>query len=94
MFFGLSLAIMLFFFVAKFFVFAFIVATIMSIVYAVFRRLKDFINYDRFGKPYLSSYETHQNIRSNWNNEVEPLFYGSPVRSNNNRADIHFVNIH
>jgi len=94
MFFGLSLAIMLFFFVARFFVFAFIAATIMSIVYAVFRRLKDFINYDRYGKPYLRRYEARQNIMSNWNNEVEPLFYGSTVTSTRKRSDVHFVDIH
>ncbi len=92
-FFGLSLAIMLFFFVAKFFVFAFIAASIMSIVFAVFRRLKDFITYDRFGERYIKGYDQHPRFAYQYNNEVEPLFYGSAARQRNGNEAIHFVDI-
>lgn len=76
MFFGLSLAIMIFFFVAKFVFFAFIAAAVLSLVYAVFRRLKDFVTYDRFGEPYMKPRYAHPRV-TQWHNEVEPLFYGS-----------------
>lgn len=94
MFFGLSLAIMLFFVVAKFFVLAFFAAAFMSIIYAVFRRLKDFITYDRYGEQYIKNYATQARMERNWEPQVEPLFYGSSVKRQAYREDIHFVDIH
>ena len=93
MFFGLSLAIMLFFVVAKFFVFAFIAAAVMSIIYAVFRRLKDFITYDRFGEYYIKGYDSNPRVSSNWNNEVEPLFFGNNATTRERHGDVRFVDI-
>jgi hypothetical protein len=94
MFFGMSLAIMLFFFVAKFFVFAFIAAAIMSVIYAVFRRLKDFITYDRFGEYYVKGYDSNYRLNSNWDQEAEPLFHGSRAsKSYREVPDIHFIDI-
>jgi hypothetical protein len=93
MFFGLSLAIMLFFFIAKFFVFAFIAAAIMSIIYAVFRRLKDFITYDRFGEYYIKRYDAYPRVNSSWNNEVEPLFDGIAPNYRTRNEMIRFVDI-
>jgi hypothetical protein len=52
MFFVLAIGVMLFLFVARIAIVAFIVAGVLSILYAVFRRLRDFISYDRFGRPY------------------------------------------
>jgi hypothetical protein len=94
MFFGLSLAIMLFFFVAKFFVFAFIAAAIFSIIYAVFRRIKDFITYDRNGEYYIKGYETNPRFSPYRDNSVEPLFYGDHPNQYYNNDDIRFVDIH
>ncbi len=94
MFFGLSLAIMLFFFIAKFFVFAFIAAAIMSIIYAVFRRLKDFITYDRFGEYYIQGYDSNPRFSNKWNNGVEPLFEGATPNYRPRNESVHFVDIH
>ncbi len=73
MFFGIAIVSILLLFVARVVFFAFIIAAVMSILYAVFRRIKDFITYDRFGEYYIPEYRTSR-IRSYPNNEVEPLF--------------------
>jgi len=73
MFFGIAIAAILFLFVARVVIFAFIIAAVMSILYAVYRRVKDFITYDRFGEYYIPEYRTSR-IRRYPNNEVEPLF--------------------
>lgn len=73
MFFGIAIATIIFLFVARVAIFAFIIAAIMSIVYAVYRRVKDFITYDRFGEYYIPEYKTSR-IGNQWNQEVEPLF--------------------
>ena len=78
MFFGLSIAIILFSFIARIAIVAFIAAGIMSIVYAVYRRMKDFVTYDRFGEPYMKrAYsQSHYQQRMGYNpqNRVESLF--------------------
>ena len=83
MFFGLSIGIILFLFLARVAFAAFIMAGIMSIVYAVYRRLRDFVTYDRFGKYYIPRYDQQLSIQKQWNNEVEPLFHeaGTSIRS-------------
>ncbi len=73
MFFGIAIAAILFLFVARVAIFAFIIAAIMSIIYAVYRRVKDFITYDRYGEYYIPEYQTSR-LRSHSRNEVEPLF--------------------
>lgn len=93
MFFGLSLAIMLFFFVAKFFVVAFLAAAVMSIIYAVFRRLKDFITYDRFGEHYIKGYDSNSRLPYQWDNEIEPLFQESAAYYKGRNEAIRFVDI-
>ena len=81
MFFGLAIGIMLFLFLAKVIFVAFIAAAVMSIVYAIYRRLKDFITYDRYGEYYLERYNHSPQLNARWNNEVEPLFYENiPMR--------------
>lgn len=73
MFFGIALGAILLLFVARVAILAFIIAGVMSIVYAVFRRVKDFITYDRFGEYYIPEYRTAR-IRSHRSNGIEPLF--------------------
>lgn len=94
MFFGISIAVILFMFIARIAIVAFIVAGIMSIVYAIYRRMKDFITYDRFGEPYMKrAYHRQPRMEHNWNwqNRVEPLFnedtpvYRKPVKN------VHFI---
>jgi hypothetical protein len=94
MFFGLSLAIMFFLFVAKFFVFAFIAAAGLSIIYAVYRRIKDFITYDRNGEYYIKGYETTPRFSPYHENTMEPLFYGDRPNRYHSNDDIRFVDIH
>ena len=76
MFFGIAVAIILFSFVIRVAFAAFVIAVVMSIIYAVYRRLKDFITYDRYGNYYIPKREYHQpQLERQWHNEVEPLFY-------------------
>jgi len=93
MFFGLTIAIMLFFFVAKFFLFAFIVAGVMSIVFAIFRRIKDFVTYDRYGESYIKRYEHNPNLAYERDNVVEPLFFATSPSYRSEKEAVHFVNI-
>jgi len=66
----------------------------MSIVYAVFRRLKDFITYDRFGEYYIKGYNHQAQVQTSWNQETEPLFYGAGQGYQyRNREQVHFVTI-
>ncbi len=74
MFFGLSIGIMLFFFLARIAFVAFIAAGIMSIIYAVYRRIKDFITYDRYGEYYIQV-DNRRRLENHPIHEVEPLFY-------------------
>ena len=91
MFFGLAIGIMLFLFLAKVIFVAFIAAAIMSIVYAIFRRLKDFVTYDRFGDPYMQRYNPAPGLYNNRNNEVEPLFYESIPRRRTAINNVQFI---
>ena len=90
MFFGLAIGIILFLFLARIVFIAFIAAGIMSLVYAVFRRLKDFITYDSYGEPYIKRYE-HPNLKNHWNNEVEPLFPDSIPARHSSMKEIQFI---
>ena len=45
----------------------------MSAIYAVYKRLKDFVTYDKYGNNYMSR-NAHSSMDRNWQNEVEPLF--------------------
>ena len=91
MFFGMAIAIMFFLFVARVVVFAFIAAAFMSIIYAVYRRLKDFITYDRFGEYYLKGYDSNPRLNPNWNNQIEPLFHGSTRKYKTRNTNVRFI---
>lgn len=95
-FFGISLAVFVFFFLLRFVVVAFIAAAVLSIVYAIFRRMKDFINYDRFGKPYFDPDREHPQFQRYAEEDfVEPLFYESKrQRHAMPIGDVKFVNVH
>jgi len=86
LFFGLSVGIILFLFVARVAIMAFIIAGIMSIVYALYRRIKDFVTYDRYGNHYIPDYRTDR-ADYRLDHAVEPLFYedryqrSTPVRN-------------
>lgn len=95
LFFGLSLAFVVFFFLLRFVVIAFIAAGVLSLIYAVFRRLKDFVTYDRFGQPYFDRYQDHPRFqRYNQEDFVEPLFYNAPAyRTSMPTGNVQFVKI-
>ena len=90
MFFGISVAVILFLFVARVALFAFFIAAVLSIGYAVFRRLKDFITYDRFGKHYIPEYQNTQ-YRNQWNDRVEPLFEEPNMGRRQEARNIQFI---
>ena len=90
MFFGIAIAAILFFFVARVLIFAFIIAAIMSIVYAVFRRIRDFITYDRYGEYYIPKYQTAR-VRGYGYNDVEPLINERYARSQEPLRQIRFI---
>ena len=93
MFFGLAIGLVLIFFLARVFLFAFVIAAVMSIIYAVFRRIKDFITYDRYGEPYIPEYRQQTANSYNTEDEIEPLFYNDPYRSRERINNIQFVEI-
>lgn len=90
-FFGLAIGIMLFLFVAKIFFFAFISAAIMSIIYAVFRRVKNFITYDQNEEYYINRYNYNPRFQNNLNDEVEPLFFETSTNRQRNINNIQFI---
>lgn len=75
LFFGLAIGIILFLFVARVLIFAFVVAAVMSIIYAAYRRIKDFITYDRYGEYYIPEYQYQPRLNNSWNRQSEPLFF-------------------
>ena len=75
MFFGLALVGMFILFIARVAFVAFIIAAVMSIIYAVFRRIKDFITYDRYGEYYIPKYE-YSRLPQKQTRGIEPLFNG------------------
>ncbi len=87
-FFVMAIGIMLLFFVAKVVFVAFVAAAIMSVLYAVYRRVRDFITYDRYGESYIPAYN-NRSLYSNRNSGVEPLFYGDTPK--NSRKTVHNV---
>lgn len=90
MFFGIALIAILFLFVARVVIFAFIVAAVMSILYAVFRRVKDFITYDRYGEYYIPKYKVSR-ISNHQYNDVEPLFQEPFTRQRRPIKNIQFI---
>jgi len=90
-FFVMAIGIMLLFFVAKVVFMAFVAAAMMSILYAVYRRVRDFITYDRYGKSYIPEYD-NRGLYGNWNRGVEPLFYGdTPKNSHKAVHNVRFI---
>ena len=75
MFFGIAIAIIVFGFVIRVAFAAFIIAAVMSIIYAIYRRVKDFVTYDRYGKPYIKERQYQPRVQGQAYHEVEPLFY-------------------
>lgn len=74
-FFGIAVAVILFSLAIRVAFAAFVIAAVMSIIYAVFRRIKDFVTYDRYGNYYIPKPEYHRPQLQRQENEVEPLFY-------------------
>lgn len=90
MFFGIALAAIVILFVARIAVWAFLIAAVMSITYAVFRRIKDFIIYDRFEREYIPAYE-QQYVRGHFQNESRPFFNETISRQERPIRNIHFI---
>lgn len=80
MFFGIAIAIIVLSFVIRVAFAAFILAAVMSITYAIYRRLKDFITYDRFGEYYIPKRAFQPKMQRQTYHEVEPLFYETAQR--------------
>jgi hypothetical protein len=80
MFFGIAIAIIVFGFVIRVAFSAFIIAAVMSIIYAIYRRVKDFITYDRYGEYYIQKQEYRPKMQGQTYQEVEPLFYEQAQR--------------
>ena len=78
MFFGIAIGVILLMFVARIAIVAFVFAAIASIIYAIFRRVKDFITYDRYGQPYHRGYS--QASMNNYRNYGMESFYNDYYR--------------
>lgn len=74
MFFGIAVGVILLLFVARIAIVAFIVAAILSLVYAVYRRIRDFITYDRYGQPYHRGGFRHARMDSFRNHGMESFY--------------------
>jgi len=92
MFFGISVAFILLTFVARVAFVAFIAAAIMSIVYAIYRRIKDFVTYDRHGEYYIKGYNDPR-LKGYWKNGIEPLFQESTKSRFTSKYNTHFVKV-
>jgi len=93
MFFALAIGIIIFSFLARVVFMAFIAAAIMSIMYATYRRIKDFVTYDQYGEYYMKGYD-RSHMRNEWGNGVvEPLFQESNSRGFKQNHNTHFVKI-
>ena len=90
MFFGIAVGVILFLFIARVAIMAFIIAGIMSIVYAVYRRLKDFITYDRYGDYYIPDYRTAR-AKYRLESGVEPLFHEPYTRQRRPVSNVQFI---
>ena len=90
LFFGIAVGVILFLFIARVAILAFIIAGIMSIVYAIYRRVKDFITYDRYGEYYIPEYRTARS-RYQLDHSVEPLFHEPYQRSRGPIKNIQFI---
>jgi hypothetical protein len=91
MFFGIAIAAMLFLFVARIAIVAFVIAAALSIVYAVFRRVKDFISYDRYGEPYHKR-PRHPRM-DNYRNHGMESFYNDLQRRGGQHQTIQVVEV-
>lgn len=93
MFFGIAIAIIIFSFLIRVAFAAFVFAAVMSIIYAIFRRVKDFVTYDRYGEPYMKRQQFRPRMQRQAYQEVEPLFYEqAQPRTMKNKAQ--FVEIY
>lgn len=75
-FFGISVGVILFFFLARVFVTALFLAAAMSLIFFVFRKIKNFFKYmpweeERYA--YQNDYRYQKNLPF-WEREEEPLF--------------------
>jgi hypothetical protein len=75
MFFGIAIAVMLFLFVARIALIAFVFAAIMTVIYAAFKGLKNMMGSER-GPGYYTRQFDRAGMSPTRNNAVEPLFYG------------------
>lgn len=75
MFFGIAIAIIVFSFVIRVAFSAFIIAAVMSIIYAIYRRVKDFVTYDKYGEHYMKAPQYQPRMQRQAYNEIEPLFF-------------------
>jgi len=92
LFFGISVAFILLLFVVRVAIVAFVAAAIMSIVYAVYRRIKDFVTYNRHGEYYIKR-NNNLSMKNYWRNGVEPLFQESISNRFRSNYDTHFVKV-
>ncbi|MEZ4687368.1 MAG: hypothetical protein R3B47_15250 [Bacteroidia bacterium] len=74
MFFGIAIAVMLFLFVARIALIAFVVAAVMTVMYAAFKGLKSMAGYDR-GRAYYAGRHFGQERSPFGGEAVEPLFH-------------------
>lgn len=97
MFFGLAIGVILFLFLARIVFIAFIVAAVMSILYAIFRRVREFINYDsnrEYYRPaYNFQYPGRERLKRNIYDDAEPLFEEDYSMRHKSANNIQFVDI-
>jgi|AntRauTorckE5430_2_1112549.scaffolds.fasta_scaffold16040_3 hypothetical protein len=93
MFFGIAIAIIVFGFVIRVAFSAFIIAAVMSIIYAIYRRVKDFITYDKYGEHYIPKQDYQPKMQRQAYQDIEPLFHETSQRQTM-KSKAQFVEIH
>ena len=91
MFFGIAIAVILFMFMAKVVFTAFVIAAVMSIIYAIFRRVKDFVTYDRYGEPYMKAHRYRPQMQESYSNRVEPLFHENAQNQQRTMNNVRYI---
>lgn len=93
MFFGLAIALVLFFFVAKIMFIAFVVAAAASIMYAVFSRLKHYFTNGSYDNSYVGTSPQDSQMSYSQHNGVEPLFQEKFIRRNPKITNVQYVDV-
>ena len=94
-FFGVSLAVIMFFFFARFVVMALIAAAVFSVIFHVSRKVKNFLLNLRWEEDdyYLGELKRQHVLSPPYSQRSEDLFYDRPSRISDYMMDYHTIKV-